>query len=892
MCSGNPNCRALAIFVVTLVGLVTAVFAHRIGDQAETSRIQATFERMAGARIAAVEAGLLTTISSLRSLASFYVSLNDPTADKFHRFVTPLLASYPGVQGFEWVPVVENADRARFEAEASARFPGFRIRERDSSGLKVAAERARYYPVTWVEPLAGNEKAVGFDLGSDPVRRAAIEAAIAARAPQATGRITLVQETGDQFGFLVFHPVFDDSDRLIGLVLGVFRVGDVVNRLGPATADLSLSIRDLASAPREAQLYPARPRALSHSRGSMASARTLQIGGRPWRVEAVATPRFLRRERGHLPEALLIAWLFLAGNIVWLVDRRFAVEAQVRARTAEMRQARDEARKAVRAKSDFLAAMSHEIRTPLIGVVAMTDHLLEQELTPQQRESLSIIARSGEHLQRVINDILDFSKLDAKKFTLEARPFNPTNTVRNAAALLARQAADKGLALDVRFQDGLPERVEGDPARLRQILLNLISNAIKFTDAGGVEVEVAAAPPQADGRRFLFFTVRDTGPGMTEDTRAKLFTEFWQADTTIARRFGGTGLGLAISQRLAKQMGGGISVVSAPEAGSAFTLRAPFGEVAAQGLEPLPAVDAAAPDEPPAPVRLVIPAPVPDEDGRDFTGRSILLVEDNPTNRAIARTILARTGARVVEACDGAEAVAAASGELFDLILMDVHMPNMTGLEAARAIRQLPAPFGATPIVALTASAFQEDRDQCRAAGMDDFLAKPYRAGPLRDVAARAMRAAPAAAPAPAPEAPLESPQVAPQETPQEAVDLVAADFQAPAFAPDSFALLGAEIGAEDARALLGAFMEDASARLKIIDSELRKGALNVPLQEAHALKSSAATMGLARLAAIARELEAAARREDARKAETLGHAARAAFDEAKPYIAEILSAA
>ncbi len=555
-CSRVPNCRALAILVVAVIGLAAAVIGYRIGEQAETSRIQASFERIAGQRIAAVEAGLLTTIGSLAPLASFFTAAQNPTAEKFHRFVTPLLASWPGVQAFEWVPVVENADRARIEAEVAARLPGFRIRERGADGMVAASERARYYPVTMVEPLRGNEKAVGFDLASNPTRLAAIEAAVANRAPLATGRITLVQETGDQYGFLVFYPVFDASDRLRGLVLGVFRVGDVVRRPGVAGGgDLTLSIRDLAAEPKDAQMYPLQP--LARVKGLVvASSRTLNIGGRPWRVEAVATPDYLRRERGWLPQALLIAWLFLTGNIVWLVDRRYAVEAEVVARTAEMRQARDDAREAARAKSDFLAAMSHEIRTPLIGVVALTDHLLEQDPTPQQREQLAIIARSGEHLQRVINDILDFSKLEANKFTLETRPFAAAKTARNAAAMMAQQAYDKGLSMDVRVNGDFPERVLGDPARVRQVLLNLISNAVKFTQGGGVEIEVSAEPAQADGRRALSFTIRDTGPGMSEDIRAKLFTEFWQADISIARRFGGTGLGLAISQKFARRMGG------------------------------------------------------------------------------------------------------------------------------------------------------------------------------------------------------------------------------------------------------------------------------------------------------------------------------------------------
>jgi signal transduction histidine kinase/HPt (histidine-containing phosphotransfer) domain-containing protein/ActR/RegA family two-component response regulator len=861
------------MIVVILLGLVAAVFVYRVGEQSENNRVQVSFERVAGERIAAVEAGLLTTISSLQPLASFFTTQQDPTAEKFHRFVTPLLSSFPGLQAFNWAPLVENADRARLEAEVDHVRPGFRIRELSARGMVIAAERARYYPVTMTEPLRGNEKVVGYDLASEPVRRVALEAAIDTGAPQATGRITLVQEPGDQFSFLVFYPVSDDSGRLSGLVVGVFRMGDVVNRLGrvDGDADLTLTIRDLAAAPQDAIMYPAKQGAASlRPVGVIATSRTLQIGGRPWRVEAVATPEFLRREGGWLPQVLLVAWLFLAGNIVWLVDRRYAVEAEVRDRTADMRQARDEARAANRAKGDFLATMSHEIRTPLNGVVALADHLLEQEMPPEQRDSLKIIARSGDHLLRVINDILDFSKLEAKKFDLEIRPFVPEHNLRNAVALLTQQATDKGLALDVQILGSLPEKVEGDSARMRQILLNIISNAIKFTEAGGVDVEVSAEPPDDRGRHFLSFTIRDTGPGMSEDTRAQLFTEFWQADNSIARRFGGTGLGLAISRRLVERMNGTISVVSAPGRGSAFTIRVPFKGVTDE-IEQI-----AEPETVPEPEPSGSPTPGAESEPRhDFSGRTILLAEDNPTNRAIAKTILARTGARIVEAHDGVEALTAASGQVFDLILMDVHMPNMTGLVAARAIRALPAPYGRTPIVALTASAFQEDRDQCRAAGMTDFLAKPYRGGPLRDMAAKAMNAT-----APPPR---RSPRIGSPDAPH---------HDEPAFEFESFALLGAEVGAEDARVLLREFMHHAQARLDIIEADLGGGGLRAIGQEAHALKSSAAMMGLARLAVIARELEAAAKRDDSGGADSLRSAARAAFDDARPYVAEILSAA
>ncbi len=347
---------------------------------------------------------------------------------------------------------------------------------------------------------------------------------------------------------------------------------------------------------------------------------------------ATATPAYVANERGFLPWAMLAAALCLTANIVWLIERRFAVEEQVVARTAEMRQARDEAREANRAKSDFLATMSHEIRTPLNGVIAMADHLLEKSLPDEQREPLEIIAKSSEHLLRVINDVLDFSKLEARKLEFENRPFDIAALIGHVVEMFAVQAEDKGLKLDVRLSPDMPSFVAGDAARLRQILLNLVSNAIKFTAHGHVCVEASCheeslALGKGAPQMRLVLAVRDSGVGMSEEAKSKLFTQFWQADSSISRRYGGTGLGLAISRRMAEQMGGDIQVASAPGVGSAFTVSVPVGRVAAEASQP--------------PERGE-PEVAPTSD--DFRGRKILLVEDNPTNRRIARTILARTG--------------------------------------------------------------------------------------------------------------------------------------------------------------------------------------------------------------------------------------------------------
>ena len=336
----------IAVILVFLAGALASVVAYRVGLSFEDARIQASFERNAGERIAGVQSRISSTTGSLRALASFFEASGVVEPEQFGRFVSPLLSAYPGVQAYEWVPLVAGADRAAFERRAARATPGFRILERNAKGeMAPAGVRDKYLPVFFVEPLKGNERAVGFDLASNEARRVAMEAAIASRSPRATARITLVQETGDQYGFLLFVPVFKES-VLQGLVLGVFRIGDVVGyRPDQIVRDhaLDISIWDLSATREESLLFPKSGAAADISGGAISTSRELDVGGRTWKIVASATPAYVERERGVLHWALVAACLLLTVNIAWILERRFAVEAQVVARTAEIRLARDEA---------------------------------------------------------------------------------------------------------------------------------------------------------------------------------------------------------------------------------------------------------------------------------------------------------------------------------------------------------------------------------------------------------------------------------------------------------------------------------------------------------------------------------------------------------------------
>ena len=659
----------------------------------------------------------------------------DISRDQFDHFTRLTLAEQNDVSALSYNPLVQKQERATFELRMAEILgeADFVIRERNVIGeLVPASDSPLHVPVIYISPLPENQQAVGYDIYSDPNRRLAIERSLENLKGTVTAPVQLIQDNKDRAGVLLMQPIVNKNagdnskDGVQGFAVAVIKVDDMIrialkNRLNDL---LALRLSDAGSDQGQSLFYQTNNWSRSKLTSQYAWRANIAVADRTWQLEMTPTVGYLKEHRpvfawvvGVLSmffAALLQVMLMAVSGRTELVRRKVREQTQfIQEQKQQLEVTSAQANAANLAKSRFLATMSHELRTPMNGILGVAKLIQLESNDAKQKEQAEIILTSGEMLLTLLNDILDIAKIEAGKIELHAHEFSPQHILTDIKRLYEAQAHHKKLTLETVWQGQANAVYIGDVGRIRQILINLVSNALKFTQRGHVKIFANATESNVPGQAELRFEVQDTGIGITQDKIGQLFQPFSQLDDSFKRRHAGSGLGLSIVKNIAELMGGKVGVDSEPGKGSIFwfTVRVSHPEdIEKTGRANTP-----------------VPMSAVQKNLSQFSGE-VLVVEDDLVNQTVIRAFLGKLGLKSEHAANGALAVQKiAAGYQPDLILMDLQMPELDGYEATREIRAFEAQHARKPIpiVALTAAAFPEEREQCFEAGMNGFLSKP-----------------------------------------------------------------------------------------------------------------------------------------------------------------------
>jgi len=680
---------------------------RRQQSEAEAGAKQEALERMEQLR-----GEMLRAMEILHSVQALFELKPNVARVEFRRFVHAALTRLPELQALEWIPRVQAGERRQYErAAVEDGLAGFQFTEIDpAGGIRTAAERAEYWPVFYAEPIKANAPALGFDLASDPCRRRALERAAETGLPTATSPLRLAQSDGTSLGFLVVTPVraaeAGEAAAVLGFGLAVFRVGGLVDEIFSPLLGRGVHMEIYDQADPAVAIYTAGP--LMGRAPAWTYERELPLVGRVWQFRFApgdsfrfADPDWLRLSAETLQRTNKILEECVVERTAQMVELNAALQAEVEVR----KRAEAEAEAANRAKSLFLAEMSHEIRTPLNIILGYTQ-LLQRDpaLMASQAEAMRAIVEGGNHLLCLVDGVLDLAKIETGRMELTSVNFELNMLMKGLAAMFSPRCQQKGLRLRLESLGNTQVWLRGDERKLRQVLVNLLGNAVKFTDRG--EVRLRVVPIGAPSAKVYRFEVIDTGPGIAAAAQAAVFEPFKQDAAGYEK--GGTGLGLSIARRLIELMGGTLEVNSAPGWGSDFFFTLSF---AAASM--LAAPDAAAPL---ASLRLAAGSRV-----------RALVVDGIRSNREILGRMLATLACEVELSEGGEDALAKLAAGRPDLVFMDLRRPGLDRARLDAAAEAAPGPFPRPKWVSYSARAFEHEREEMQALGFDAFLPKPFR---------------------------------------------------------------------------------------------------------------------------------------------------------------------